>query len=118
VFVKLDGQDVGYSKTVECLGRLYRLTLDCKVNFEGFAHTNPSTGNLYYKAFKFASLKPAAGAATVEHPDQIQAGRIEVTCQEVVVVPGETAPCWSDPTWGTDAANKKLPEGEMHCLQQ
>jgi hypothetical protein len=87
--------------------------VDCTVNFEGFAHTNPSTGYLYYKAFKFASLKPAAGAATVEHPDQIQAGRIEVKCEEVIVLPGKREDRCLDPKWGTDAANKKLPEGEL-----
>jgi hypothetical protein len=115
VFVKLDGQDVGYSKTMESLGRQYA----AKTEFQGFVHTNPSTGHLYYKAFKFASLKPAAGAATVEHPDQIQAGRIEVTWEQVMVLPGERETQCIDPSWGTDAANKKLPEGELQGrLQQ
>jgi hypothetical protein len=112
VCMSLDGQSVGYTK-IRCCDSPYGV--NCSVDFEGFAHTHPSTGNIYYKAFKFGALKPAAGAATVEHPDQMQAGRIEITCEEVLQLPGELTPMAIDPTWGTDAANKKLPEGEQKC---
>lgn len=80
VWVKLDGKCIGFTKAPLCESS----TRCCSVTFEGFAHTDPYSGNIAYRAFKFGSLKPAAHAATVQHPDQIQAGRIEVTCEAVV----------------------------------
>jgi hypothetical protein len=54
------------------------------VVFPGFAHTDPCTGNIAYRAFRFGALKPATHAATVDHLDQLQAGRIDVTCEAIV----------------------------------
>ncbi|WIA28507.1 hypothetical protein OEZ86_011050 [Tetradesmus obliquus] len=85
--------------------------------FRGFHHTNPHTGNRSYKAFKFGALKPAAHAAIVEHLDQIQAGRIEVTCAAVVKTDSKQKRDTEDAKWATDAANKKLPEGKKWFLQ-
>lgn len=108
--MKLDGKCIGYTKAPLCESS----TRCCSVTFEGFAHTDPYSGNIAYRAFKFGSLKPAAHAATVQHPDQIQAGRIEVTC-EAVVRSGTYEPRHCDTKWATDAANKKLPEGGLLC---
>ncbi|KAF6250312.1 hypothetical protein COO60DRAFT_895156 [Scenedesmus sp. NREL 46B-D3] len=79
VKVKLDGKYIGYSKRLK-----HSTSGACERLFEGFDFTNPSNGYIYHKAFKFGALAPAADAATVEHPDLIQAGRIDVTCKAVV----------------------------------
>jgi hypothetical protein len=80
--------------------------------FEGFGSTDPNTGNRAYKAFKFGALKPAEHAVTIQHLDQIQAGRIEVACEAVVITGRRKDNTHHDDTsWATDAANKKLPEG-------
>ncbi|KAF6263575.1 hypothetical protein COO60DRAFT_375379 [Scenedesmus sp. NREL 46B-D3] len=84
--------------------------------FHGFGRTEPLTGMRAYRAFKFGALTPAACAATVEHPDQIQAGRIEVTC-EAVVKTGQGTGKHRDAGWAADAASKKLPEGKKWFLQ-
>lgn len=109
MFVKLDGKDIGYSKVTCCN---FPYSLPCSISFEGFVHTDPSTGNIYYKAFKFGALKPAAGADIIQHLDEIQAGRIEIRGEEVVQLPGERVPQPFSTRWATDAANKRLPEGE------
>jgi hypothetical protein len=104
--VRLDGKDIGVAKSAHSSNGT------CEVLFEGFGSTHPSTGNICYKAFKFGALTPAAGAATVEHPDQIQAGRIEVKCEEVIKLYPKV-PKGRDREWAADNANKKLPEGEL-----
>jgi hypothetical protein len=108
VMVKLDGRDIGYTKTMKDRS----ITGTCKKLFEGFGCTDPNTGNIFYKAFQFGALTPAVGAFTVEHPDQIQAGRIEVECQAVVKLCRKAATT-RDVEWAADNANKKLPEGEL-----
>ncbi|WIA08446.1 hypothetical protein OEZ85_007883 [Tetradesmus obliquus] len=55
VWVKLDGKCIGYTKAPLCESS----TRCCSVTFEGFAHTDPYSGNIAYRAFKFGSLKPA-----------------------------------------------------------
>lgn len=107
VWVKLDGKDIGYTKASRCESSRRGFS----VMFRGFHHTNPHTGNRSHKAFKFGALKPAAHAAVVEHLDQIQAGRIEVTCAAVVRTGSKQKRDTEDAKWATDAANKKLPEG-------
>jgi hypothetical protein len=106
--VRLDGRSIGYYKTAQYSSR----EGTCEALFEGFGCTHPSTGNICYKAFKFGALTPAAGAATVEHPDQIKAGRIEVKCQEVIQLYAKV-PNPRDREWAANNANKKLPEGEL-----
>lgn len=107
VWVKLDGKDIGCTKASRCESSRRGFS----VMFRGFDHTNPHTGNRSQKAFKFGALKPAAHAAIVEHLDQIQAGRIEVTCAAVVRTGSKQKRDTEDAKWATDAANKKLPEG-------
>jgi hypothetical protein len=108
--VKLDGRELDYAKRLQHSSS----SNSCERDFEGFAYTEPSSGYVYYKAFKFAALQPTAGAATVEHPDQIQAGRIEVTCVAVVQhSDSHRSYHHGDRKWCTDAADKKLPEGAL-----
>lgn len=105
----LDGQSVGYSKTCHSSSS----AVPAKTVLEGFTHT-ALDGTISYTAFKFGSLKPAAGAATVQHVNEIRAGRVDVMVDGVVKV-GESVPYpvhdvrWSD--YG--AAGKQLPEGEQ-----
>lgn len=71
-------------------------------------------GTISFTAFKFGSLKPAAGAATVQHADEIKAGRIEVVVDGVVKVGERTTHTGHDVQWRDNgAAGKKLPEGEQ-----
>lgn len=110
--VKLDGKCIGYSMTQLCSSS----RLGCEMVFHGCGRTDPLTGMIAYRAFKFGALTPAACAATVEHPDQIQAGRIEVTC-EAVVKTGQGTGKHRDAGWAADAASKKLPEGAYMCTR-
>jgi hypothetical protein len=110
VGVKLDGKCIGYTMAPLCES----IKLGCSMVFQGFAHADPYSGNIAYRAFKFGALKPAAQAATVEHLDQIQAGRIEVTC-EAVIATGSTTHTHRGSRWASDAAIKKLPEGGLIC---
>ncbi|WIA08448.1 hypothetical protein OEZ85_007885 [Tetradesmus obliquus] len=112
VWVELDRKSIGYSWISHCEG----FRQDRSVVFHGFAHTDPYTGKVADRAFKFGALRPAAHAATVQHPDQIQAGRIEVTC-EAVVRSGKHNDAPSSIKWATDAASKKLPEDKKWFLQ-
>jgi hypothetical protein len=53
-------------------------------------------------------------AATVEHPDEIKAGRIELACDMVVATGYQdtSQPVGRPVVVGDEAARKKLPEGK------
>lgn len=80
-------------------------------------------GRVRYRHFKFGECRPAAHATTVEHPDQIVAGNIKVTCHAVEYAGDKSKETknkqhLSAGPLGIAAASKKLPEGIVCHSQQ
>ncbi|WIA29578.1 hypothetical protein OEZ86_012070 [Tetradesmus obliquus] len=109
----IDGIDVGFSKIMYGDSRISEAT------FEGYLQQQANNdGPSLYRAFKFGACKPAEDAATVDHPDEIKAGRIELAC-DVVVATGyqdTSQPIGKPVVVGDEAARKKLPEGKKWFL--
>eukprot|EP00878_Enallax_costatus_P016555 GHUV01017370.1.p1 GENE.GHUV01017370.1~~GHUV01017370.1.p1 ORF type:complete len:296 (+),score=74.51 GHUV01017370.1:53-889(+) len=111
VSVRVDGQYAGYTI---CTSQAY----DYRAPFPGWYY-NTGDGKVHYRHFKFGACRPSATATTVEHPDQIIAGKIEVKCNVVTAVGEKSVGSWhaSAGPFGSLASSKKLPEGKKWFLQ-